>query len=241
MPRGEAAAYTGTSWTGIMVASGIVSVRARIGGQEESASKSVEVTRRPWVDRIAEPQIKYFRCDPPLTAECPLPRTPEYFHDFGRFDPGPSQFPSTHTYISSGPNEGFGFFSGDESFLDIRDPWIELNGILRDPQASFWKGRGCDVERFHQETLAHERLHYQLLKEQIEAGITPGWLESAVAFGSQDEVRQALHELLIDFDVFLRMAGDTQHTSDGFKNMFHCSPPVSHELRNPRVPGRPRI
>lgn len=239
--------YTATGWPGLMVVDGTITVRVLLGADTVSATAQVTVEARPWVDRLAEPKVMYVSCPFPLTAECPLPEIPEHMNDFGRFDLGASSFPNQVLTINSGPNKGFQFLGGDESFLNVREPWIVLNDILRRPEHPFWASRKqCDVERFHQESLRHEQRHYAGLRQAFEeGGFTRGWLESWYAFGTTAEASASLRNMLEDFNAALFAAGDLNHTNPEFRTEWHCDPGVEYTQRsqqspNPKAPGRNR-
>lgn len=247
VPAADAEPYTATGWPGLMVTDGTITVRVLLGTDTVTATAQVTVEARPWVDRIAEPKVVYVSCPFPLTAECPLPEIPEHMNDFGRFDVGASSWPSQFLSITSGPNKGFHFFGGDESFLDIREPWIVLNDILRRPEHPFWASRKqCNVERFHQESLRHERRHYEGLRQAfVEGGFTRGWLESWYAFGTVAEATAASRLVMSDFQTALNGAGDLNHTNPEFLTEWHCDPEVEDTNRgrhspNPTAPGRNR-
>jgi hypothetical protein len=232
------APYTG--WSGPMVVSGVVTARAVFGVDTVVATAEVEVTSRPWVDRIAAPTVKYYGCPDPLTAECPLPDTLVHWHDLGRLDPGPSTWPTRTEHINSGPNAGFRYIPGDDSFLNIRDPWIQLNAVLRNPGHEFWRSRpDCDVAKVHANVLEHETIHYDGIKALVEAGVTPGWLESYTPFGTVTETYAAMNERLADYQTALNNAGDKDHTNPRFTNP-PCDMRLPSTRRNPRVPGRQR-
>ena len=232
--------WTHTRWAGEMLISGVVSVRALLGQDTVAVTATVEVEPRPWVDQIAEPTVKYFRCPDELTATCPTKYPPEYINDLGRLDPGPQSWPAQWLRINSGPNAGFAFIPGEESFLNVREPWIVLNGILLDPDHDFWKDRpDCDVARMHDEILEHEQIHYELFREGIDSGFTPGWLESLVVYGTLEEVRSRMTETLQAFNTSLMNSADNDHTSPRFKG-FHCDLRLPGK-RQPPVPGRNRV
>jgi hypothetical protein len=248
VPAADAPPKTSTGWAGVMVVGGTVSVRALVDQDTVSATAQVTVTARNWVDRIGEPRILYVSCPFPLTAECPLPAVPEHFNDLGRFDLGPGSWPGTTSTIQSGPNEGFTFIMGEDSFLDAQDPWIVLNDVLRQPEHPFWASRKqCNVERFHQESLRHERRHYDGVRQAIEeGGFTPDWLESWYVFGTAAEASAALRSLLSDFQLAMNAAGDLNHTNPEFLNDWHCAPGLEYSNRNqqsqnPKAPGRDRV
>jgi hypothetical protein len=139
----------------------------------------------------------------------------------------------------TGPNTGYAYIPGEESFLNIREPWLEINGILLDAQHEFWKGRPeCDVPRLHDEAVAHERTHYDLVRESIDAGYTRGWLESFVAYGTLEQLAEEFQIVLNDFDTALRNAGDMGHTSPRF-TPHHCDPLLNPGHRRPAAPARP--
>jgi hypothetical protein len=142
---------------------------------------------------------------------------------------------------SAGPNKGFAFIPGEESFLNVREPWIEINGILLDPDHEFWKSRPeCDVARLHAEVVAHEQIHYDLFRQGIQAGYTPGWLESLVVYGTGEEVRAVIGSALQDFNTALMNSADNSHTSPRFTNP-HCDVELPTNKRNPPVPPRDRV
>lgn len=241
IPAANAPPFTGTRWTGVMVTSGVASVRAAVGRDTLDASVTVTVEARPWVDSIGPPVIKYFRCpEDNLTAECPLPDPPVYFQDLGRMDVGAQRWPKEHRRVDNGPNAGYGYFSESASFINIREPWVEINGILTDPRHPFWRTRPeCDVRRLHDEVVAHEMVHYNLTKQAVEAQFTRGWLESFTPYGTAEEIVEAMRVILHDYTVALRNSGDNDHTNLELFLPHHCDPNLRPEKRNPPVPGRP--
>jgi hypothetical protein len=223
-----------------MVASGVVAVSAEIDGDTLSASAVVTVAERGWMDRIGPPSIKYFSCPDPLTPECPLPAVPVHWHDLGRTDPGPTSWPSVTAYVEAGPNAGYGYFPGAQSFVNIRDPWIAINGVLRNPDHAFWRDRSdCNVQEVHDNVVEHEMIHYEGIRDAVQAGITRGWLESFTPYGTHEEVQAAFREILTDYATALRNAADMSHTNPRFRNP-DCELNLPPTRRNPPVPGRDR-
>ena len=223
-----------------MVVSGIVSVRAKIGEREETASAQTHVTPRNWVDRIGPVTIAYYGCPGPLTADCPLPATPEFFHDLARFDPGPSNVVKTLATVLAGPNEGFLYIPGAESPVNFRAPEIQVNEVLRHPEDPFWRTRrDCNIAEVHGNVMAHEQIHVAGLMDLMSVSVTRGWIESFTAFGTKAQKDSAAAEVLRDYYTAFRNAADSGHTNPRFRDVHpKCDLKLDSSRRQPPTPGR---
>jgi hypothetical protein len=126
--------------------------------------------------------------------------------------------------------------------VDIREPWIVLNEVLRQPEHDFWKDRpDCDVAELREKVIQHERIHYAGLKEMIDAQPTRGWMESFTPFGTEEEVGNAISARAADFNTAMHNTGDMNHTNPVFKEIQYCYGTV--KLPSGQGPGasRPRL
>jgi hypothetical protein len=124
--------------------------------------------------------------------------------------------------------------------VNLRAPEIQLNEVLRRPHDSFWRTRrDCNVAEVHDNVLGHERLHAQGFIDLLSVSITPGWIESFTAYGTQAQRDTAVNQRLREYYTAFRNAGDNGHTNPKFRDVHpRCELRLPNTKRQPPTPGR---
>lgn len=153
-----------TEWKGIMVVSGLTSVRGRINGQDQSASVRVEISDRPNWPGVSYPSAP----EPTRSTELPYPPVNQALGEkthgvFGRYT---IQIGYAGIFgAGSGPNANWWYFREPPTF---EEPVIHLNPALYSDDPFFRAqtgGRFCDREfmvRTRRHVERHERRHHDI-------------------------------------------------------------------------------
>lgn len=182
-------ALTETTWSGIMVIGGTVTVRAEVDGTADTASTELALTPRDWPDDMPTLiGIEFIGC-PFLTVDCPLFYPPFLNEHMGATTEVPQATVPDELadFVSDGPNSGWSYIASDGSPIRT-DKWqIQLNQVLQDPSDPFWDTRtDCVVADVENNVRTHELAHFSRA-EAIIGGQVIGVnrnLEAAVEFSN---------------------------------------------------------
>jgi hypothetical protein len=187
----EGVAPTDTTWSGLMVASGLVRVHALVNGALDSASAAIVVTPRDW----SKLEVRFLVEDYSLIN--PLPERPTRLGQLGNFEPfADAYFPTGHPdLVTEGLNAGFYFFTEVPVEALAR---IRINRVALDANSAFYLRqrpnsaggapgmcRRQDVVPFRPLVEAHEGLGLELLSH---AGVYKSELNRLVPHATEGVV-----------------------------------------------------